>query len=33
MLLAYPKSTRESIPGHILRMIRKEIEDGIDEKN
>ena len=31
MLLVYPKSERDTIPGHILRMIRKEIEDGIDQ--
>lgn len=31
MLLEYPKSERDTIPGHILRMIRKEIEDGIDQ--
>lgn len=30
MLLVYPKAARDTIPGHILRMIRKEIEDGID---
>lgn len=28
MLLVYPKSARDSIPGHILKQIRKEIEDG-----
>jgi hypothetical protein len=27
MLLIYPKSVRDNIPGHILRQIRKEIED------
>lgn len=27
MLLVYPKSARDDIPGHILREIRKEIED------
>jgi hypothetical protein len=31
MLLVYPKSGRDTIPGHLLRMIRKEIEDGIDQ--
>jgi len=31
MLLVYPKSARDTIPGHILRMIRQEIEDGIDQ--
>jgi hypothetical protein len=31
MLLVYPKSERDTIPGHILRMIRQEIEDGIDQ--
>jgi hypothetical protein len=30
MLLVYPKAERDAIPGHILRMIRKEIDDGID---
>jgi dephospho-CoA kinase len=30
MLLVYPKSVRDTIPGHILRMIRKELEDGFD---
>jgi hypothetical protein len=24
---------RDTIPGHILRMIRKELEDGIDEES
>jgi len=27
MLLVYPKAARDNIPGHILREIRKEIED------
>ena len=27
MLLIYPKSERDTIPAHILRAIRKEIED------
>ena len=26
------KSARDTIPGHILRMIRKELEDGIDQE-
>ena len=26
MLLVYPKSARDNIPGHILREIRREIE-------
>lgn len=30
MLLVYPKSERDTIPGHILRKIRQEIEDGLD---
>ncbi len=28
MLTIYPKSEIDSIPGHVLRQIRKEIEDG-----
>jgi hypothetical protein len=32
MLLVYPKSALDTIPGHILRMIRKELEDGIDRQ-
>jgi mRNA-degrading endonuclease RelE of RelBE toxin-antitoxin system len=28
MLTIYPKSEIDSIPGHVLRRIRKEIEDG-----
>lgn len=28
MLLIYPKSARDSIPGHILKDIRKEMESG-----
>jgi hypothetical protein len=32
MPLVYPKSARDAIPGHILRMIRKELEDGIEQK-
>lgn len=31
MLLVYPKSVRDTIPGHVLRMIRKELEDGFDQ--
>ena len=27
MLLVYPKSARDNIPGHILKEIRKEIEN------
>lgn len=29
MLLVYPKAARDTIPGHILRAIRKEIEDEL----
>jgi len=32
MLLVYPKSASDTIPGHILRMIRKELEDGIEQE-
>ena len=28
MLLIYPKSARDNIPGHILKEIRKEMESG-----
>ena len=28
MLLAYPKAAKDSIPSHILKQIRKEIEEG-----
>lgn len=28
MLTIYPKNERDSIPGHILRQIRREIESG-----
>jgi hypothetical protein len=28
MLLVYPKAERDTIPGHILKEVRKEIEDG-----
>jgi hypothetical protein len=24
-------ATRDTIPGHILRMTRKELEDGLDQ--
>ena len=27
MLLVYPKAAKDNIPGHILKAIRKEIED------
>ncbi len=27
MLLVHPKAVRDNIPGHILKEIRKEIED------
>jgi len=27
MLLVYPKAAKDDIPGHILKEIRKEIED------
>ena len=27
MLTIYPKNVRDSIPGHVLRQIRQEIED------
>ena len=27
MLLVYPKAAKDNIPGHILKQIRKEIED------
>jgi mRNA-degrading endonuclease RelE of RelBE toxin-antitoxin system len=30
MLTIYPKNLRDSIPGHVLRQIRQEIEDGQD---
>lgn len=29
MLLVYPKSAKDTIPGHILREIRKEIENEV----
>jgi len=28
LLLAYPKSMRDNIPGHLLKAVRKEIENG-----
>lgn len=28
MLTMYPKNVADSIPGHMLRQIREEIEDG-----
>jgi len=28
MLTLYPKNVAENIPAHVLRKIRKEIEDG-----
>lgn len=28
MLLVYPKSEKDTIPGHILKEVRKEIEDA-----
>jgi len=28
MLLVYPKAKRDTIPGHILKEIRKELEDA-----
>jgi mRNA-degrading endonuclease RelE of RelBE toxin-antitoxin system len=30
MLTIYPKNLRDSIPGHVLRRIRQEIEDEQD---
>ncbi len=27
MLLVYPKAAKDDIPGHILKEVRKEIED------
>jgi hypothetical protein len=27
MLLVYPKAAKDNIPGHILKAVRKEIED------
>jgi mRNA-degrading endonuclease RelE of RelBE toxin-antitoxin system len=28
MLTIYPKNVRENLPAHVLRQIRKEVEDG-----
>jgi hypothetical protein len=28
LLLMYPKSTRDNIPGHLIKAVRKEIENG-----
>ena len=28
MLTLYPKNVRDTIPSHVLRQIRKEVEDG-----
>ncbi len=28
MLTMYPKNVKESIPAHVLRQIRQEVEDG-----
>lgn len=28
LLLVYPKSMRDNIPGHLLKAVRKEIENG-----
>ena len=28
MLLVYAKSVRDNIPGHLLKEVRKEIENG-----
>jgi hypothetical protein len=28
MLTMYPKSVAENIPAHVLRQIRKEVENG-----
>ena len=28
MLLVYPKATKDDIPAHILKQVRKELEDG-----
>ncbi len=27
MLMVYPKAARDNIPGHILKLIRRELED------
>ena len=31
MLTIYPKNVRDSVPAHVLRQIRKELEDGQTE--
>jgi hypothetical protein len=28
MLTMYPKNVAENVPAHVLRQIRKEVEDG-----
>ena len=28
LLLVYPKSVRDNIPGHLLKAVREEIENG-----
>lgn len=28
MLLVYPKAAKDDIPAHILKQVRKELEDG-----
>ena len=28
LLLVYPKSARDNIPGHLLKAVREEIENG-----
>lgn len=30
MLVIYAKSTRDSLPGHVLKALREELKDGID---
>lgn len=30
MLLVYPKSTKDNIPGHLLKQIREELEDALE---
>jgi hypothetical protein len=29
MLLVYPKAAKDDIPAHILKQVRKELEDGL----
>jgi hypothetical protein len=29
MLLVYPKAAKDDIPSHILKDVRKELEDGL----